>query len=49
MTAIVRAVAEEHCGGKLVMLLEGGYRLAALGACVAATIRAMSAAHPPSA
>ena len=31
LTDIVRALAEEHCGGRLVSLLEGGYSLKGLG------------------
>jgi acetoin utilization deacetylase AcuC-like enzyme len=37
-------VAHETCGGKMVALLEGGYDLAALGRCVANTVRLMDAA-----
>ncbi len=33
------AVADECCGGKLVSILEGGYDLAALGACSALHVR----------
>lgn len=37
----VRDVAEELCGGKLVLILEGGYNLNALGDSVVATIDAL--------
>ncbi len=33
------AVADKHCGGRLVSLLEGGYDPAALGRCVTAHVR----------
>ncbi len=39
----VRAVADEHCGGRMVLTLEGGYDLAALGRSVAAVLRVLMA------
>lgn len=35
------ALADKHCGGRLVSMLEGGYDPAALGRCVTAHIRPM--------
>jgi acetoin utilization deacetylase AcuC-like enzyme len=43
-TAMARAllrVADAHCAGKLVLVLEGGYNLAALGTSVVAVLRAL--------
>jgi acetoin utilization deacetylase AcuC-like enzyme len=34
-------IAESHCGGRLVSVLEGGYDLVALAACSAAHVRAL--------
>ena len=39
MTGIVRAAAEDHCGGRLVSVLEGGYNLDALARSVEAHLR----------
>jgi acetoin utilization deacetylase AcuC-like enzyme len=36
----LRGVAEQHCGGQMVMVLEGGYDLDALSASVAASLTA---------
>ncbi|HKN47209.1 MAG TPA: histone deacetylase [Candidatus Polarisedimenticolia bacterium] len=44
MTEVVRRAAEEHCDGRIISLLEGGYALRALGASVAAHLRALGAA-----
>ena len=41
VTEALRAVAEEHCGGRIVSCLEGGYALPALGRSVAAHLRAL--------
>jgi acetoin utilization deacetylase AcuC-like enzyme len=38
----VKAVADSHCGGKFVSLLEGGYNLDALSRCVVEHVRALS-------
>ena len=43
MAARLRAVAEETCAGRLVMTLEGGYDLDALGASVAEVIGVLAA------
>lgn len=40
-TRIVRALAEEHAGGRLVCVLEGGYNLDALSASVATHLTAL--------
>mgnify|MGYP002683121874 CR=1 FL=1 len=39
----VKAAAQSLCGGRLVLVLEGGYNLTALGDSVVATIRALDA------
>jgi len=36
-----RRLAERHCAGRLVLLLEGGYNQRALAACAAAALRAL--------
>jgi acetoin utilization deacetylase AcuC-like enzyme len=41
LATIVRDLATELCGGRLVLCLEGGYNIEALGASVAATIRVL--------
>ena len=41
MTLLVRQLAEQLCGGRLVSVLEGGYRLDGLAASVAAHLRAL--------
>jgi len=41
LTDIVADMAERHCAGRLVSILEGGYNLAALGESVAAHISAL--------
>jgi acetoin utilization deacetylase AcuC-like enzyme len=43
LTALVRGMAEDHCQGRLVSLLEGGYDLQATAASVAAHLRALMA------
>lgn len=42
ITAQLRKVAESHCAGKMVSLLEGGYDLEALGSASAAHVRALT-------
>jgi acetoin utilization deacetylase AcuC-like enzyme len=42
--AWLREVAEEHCGGRLLSVLEGGYDLAALLGLVAAYLRGVDGA-----
>jgi acetoin utilization deacetylase AcuC-like enzyme len=41
ITRELRAVADAHCRGRVVSLLEGGYDLAALAACAAAHVRTL--------
>jgi acetoin utilization deacetylase AcuC-like enzyme len=41
MTAIIKRLAEELCGGRLVLTLEGGYNLEALSDAVKATFNVM--------
>lgn len=41
MAAMIGRLAEEVCGGRLVLSLEGGYHPAALGASVAATLASL--------
>jgi len=42
LTAIVRGIAERHCGGRLVSTLEGGYALDGLASAAAAHVRALA-------
>lgn len=41
MTRALRALAAEHCGGRIISSLEGGYNLDALARSVAAHVRAL--------
>ncbi|MBM4032248.1 MAG: histone deacetylase [Planctomycetes bacterium] len=41
LARLVRGIAEKHCGGRLVVALEGGYDLGALGRGVAEVINVM--------
>jgi acetoin utilization deacetylase AcuC-like enzyme len=41
LTTLVRDIAETHCDGRLVSVLEGGYDLDALAGSVAAHLRAL--------
>jgi len=41
LTGTVREIAEEHCGGRIVSFLEGGYDLDALAESAAAHVRAL--------
>jgi acetoin utilization deacetylase AcuC-like enzyme len=41
LTRIVQSIADEHCGGRLVSLLEGGYDLKGLAASVEAHLEAL--------
>ncbi len=41
LTRVVKRIAEKHCGGRLVTVLEGGYNLDSLAASVAAHVRAL--------
>ena len=38
----IRALAESHCGGKIVSMLEGGYDLEALATASNAHVRALT-------
>jgi acetoin utilization deacetylase AcuC-like enzyme len=41
ITAELMALADQHCGSRVVSLLEGGYDLTALAACAAAHVRTL--------
>lgn len=41
LTASVIALAEKHCGGRIVSMLEGGYNLTGLASAAAAHVRAL--------
>jgi len=43
LTGIVKEIAAEHCGGRLVSTLEGGYNLAGLASAAASHVRALMA------
>ena len=45
LTAIVRAIADRHAGGRLVSTLEGGYALDGLASAAAAHVAALM--EPP--
>lgn len=47
MTAVVREIAETHAGGRLALVLEGGYDVGALGRSVRATVDVLTGATPP--
>jgi acetoin utilization deacetylase AcuC-like enzyme len=47
MAARLRAAAEDLCGGRLALLLEGGYDLDALGASVAGVVEVLCADEAP--
>lgn len=42
VTGVLKRIAEKHCHGRVVSVLEGGYELHALGRCATAHIKAMS-------
>ena len=44
LTTRIREIADKHCPGKIVSVLEGGYHLDALAHCVPAHINALVAA-----
>jgi acetoin utilization deacetylase AcuC-like enzyme len=46
MTGIVREIADRHCGGRLAMVLEGGYHTESLARGVHATLEVMAGADP---
>jgi acetoin utilization deacetylase AcuC-like enzyme len=49
MAARVRAVAEEVCDGRLLLILEGGYNLNALGESVREVVQVLADEEPPDA
>jgi acetoin utilization deacetylase AcuC-like enzyme len=49
MTAELRAVADECCGGRIVLLVEGGYDLEALRASLDAVVRVLAGKGAPAA
>ena len=42
ITAQLREAADEHCNGRLVAILEGGYDLEALGSAAGAHVEALA-------
>jgi acetoin utilization deacetylase AcuC-like enzyme len=46
LTQRIKAAAGELCGGRVVLVLEGGYNLAALSACVLASLRVLLGRDP---
>jgi acetoin utilization deacetylase AcuC-like enzyme len=47
LVAAFRSLADRLCRGQIVLLLEGGYNLRSLTACVGGALRALRAAPPP--
>jgi acetoin utilization deacetylase AcuC-like enzyme len=47
MTAALRALAEEMCGGRLVAVTEGGYNLRALAECLRSAVHVLSDESAP--
>ncbi|MBI5526113.1 MAG: histone deacetylase [Deltaproteobacteria bacterium] len=47
MTRVLMDIAEEHCGGKLVMALEGGYNVEAQARSVLATVETLMERRKP--
>jgi acetoin utilization deacetylase AcuC-like enzyme len=47
MAAAIQALAAEHCAGRSLWVLEGGYRLAALGRSTVAVLRVLLGEAPP--
>jgi acetoin utilization deacetylase AcuC-like enzyme len=43
LARLVQSAAERLCGGRMALVLEGGYNLEALGASVVAVVRALDA------
>ena len=41
LTSQIKHIADKHCGGKIVSMLEGGYALSALSRSVVAHIKAL--------
>jgi acetoin utilization deacetylase AcuC-like enzyme len=46
LTSSLIALADELCDGKIVLVLEGGYNLDALGACVVSSLRLLAGRDP---
>jgi len=47
MAALLRGLAEDCCGGRMLLVLEGGYDLEALGSSVRAVLEVLAAAENP--
>lgn len=47
MTGVVQEIADRHCNGRLVFVLEGGYHLESLAHGVRATLEVLAGAAPP--
>lgn len=47
IAAVIRRVAEEHCGGAVAYMLEGGYRIEAIARSIEAIAEVSSAAQTP--
>lgn len=47
MTGVVRDIADRHCSGRLVMVLEGGYNLESLARGVRSVLEVLTGAQPP--
>lgn len=46
LTGVVRDIADRHCGGRLVMILEGGYNLESLSQGSRAVLEVLAGAEP---
>jgi acetoin utilization deacetylase AcuC-like enzyme len=47
ITGIVQKLADQHCGGRLAMVLEGGYSLESLAHGTRAVLEVLAGAEPP--
>lgn len=47
LTGIVRGIADKHCGGRIALVLEGGYHLESLARGVRAVLEVLAGATPP--
>ena len=47
LTGTVNAIAKAHCGGKIVMMMEGGYDLDGLSSSVRACVEVLGGSTPP--
>lgn len=47
LAAIARGIARDHCEGRIVLTLEGGYSVAALGRSVVACLQVLGGETPP--